>query len=144
MNARLTRSVLLIVTLTAVAACSSKDPDRPTAADATWSTWPGTYTPSGSAVENPVTFVIKLQQNGGEGSVMYAPPGGTEQQVPLKKVDWDGSLLEYSWTPPGAEQLDSKLYKKSDVLLSGDCMDRAQAKAGTMSVKPPPGRLDRI
>jgi hypothetical protein len=43
MKPRLARVPLLSAILLVVAACSSKDPDRPTAADATWSTWPGSY-----------------------------------------------------------------------------------------------------
>jgi hypothetical protein len=144
MNSRFATAAALSAALLAAGACASKDPDRPTAADATWSTWPGSYTASGTVAERPVTFVIKLQQNRGEGSIMYTPAGGAERQVPMKNVKWDGSVLEYSWTPVGTEQLDCRLYRKSDVLLTGDCMDRTRGKAGSMTMKPPPGRLDTI
>lgn len=144
MHSRLALTILLSSLLLVVAACSSKDPDRPTAADATWSTWPGSYTASGSVAERPVSFVIKLQQNSGEGSILYAPPGGAERRIPMKNIQWDGSVFEYSWAPSGTDPLDCRLYRKSDVLLTGDCVDRTRGKAGRMTMKPPPGRLGTI
>lgn len=144
MHSRLALVPLLSILLLVIAACSSKDPDRPTAADVTWSTWPGSYTASGSVAERPVTFVIKLQQNSGEGSIMYTPPGGAERRIPMKDIQWDGSVFEYSWSPSGTDPLDCRLYRKSDVLLTGDCMDRTRGKAGSMTMKPPPGRLNTI
>lgn len=144
MNPRFVRAALLPAALLVLAACSSKDPDRPTAADATWSTWPGSYTAAGTVTERPVTFVIRLQQNRSEGSISYTPPGGSERRVPMKNVNWDGTVFEYSWTPSGTDQLDCRLYRKSDTLLTGDCMDRKRGKAGGMTMKPPPGRLDTL
>ncbi|KPK02631.1 MAG: hypothetical protein AMS20_11850 [Gemmatimonas sp. SG8_28] len=144
MHTRFVIAALVTAALVVVAACSSKDPDRPTAADATWSTWPGSYTAIGTVAERPVTFVIRLQQNRSEGSISYTPPGGSERRVPMKNVNWDGTVLEYSWTPSGTDQLDCRLYRKSDVLLTGDCMDRTSGVAGSMTMKPPPGRLGTI
>ena len=144
MNPRFVKAALLSAALFVVAACSSKDPDRPTAADATWSTWPGSYTAAGSVAERPVTFVLKLQQNRGEGSIMYTPPGGSERRVPMKDVQWDGSSFEYSWAPSGTDRMVCRLHRKSDVLLTGDCVDRTGGKVGSMTMKPPPGRLDTL
>jgi hypothetical protein len=125
-----------------IAACASKDPDRPTAADATWSTWPGTISLADGAGEQPVSWVIRLQQNNEAGSFLYAPPGGGEQKYEMRKMKYDGSTLSYSWETAEGAKMDCRLQKRSSTLLSGDCLDASGQRGATMSIKPPPGRLD--
>ena len=134
----------LLITLALVTSCSSKDPDRPTAADKTWSIWPGTITTAGSRQETAVSYVIKLQKRQEEGSFLFTPPGSEEQKIEMKDVEWDGSKLEYSWTNATGTELHCRLYKKSDTLLSGDCLDSAGDKAASMTMSPPAGRMDSI
>ena len=142
MKARLTRSALIVAMMTTVASCASKDPDRPTAADATWSTWPGTISTADGGGERPVSFVIRLQQNNEAGSFLYTAPGGTEQKYEMDDMDYDGSTLTYNWVSAEGAKMDCRLQKRSSTLLSGDCVDPSGQRAATMSVKPPPGRLD--
>ena len=134
--------VLLAAVSLVAAACSSKDPDRPTAADATWSIWPGTIEMGGDLGEQSISFVIRLQQNNEAGSFLYVPPGGAEQKHDMKSVDFNGSTLEYSWVTAEGKKLECRLEKRSSTLLSGDCLDPSGSKAAAMSIKPPPGRLD--
>ena len=133
---------LLAVAALAATACASKDPDRPTAADATWSTWPGTISMVDGTGEQRITWVIRLQQNNEAGSFLYAPPGGAEQKYEMKKIKYDGSTMSYNWETGAGAKLDCRLQKRSSTLLSGDCLDSSGQRAATMSMNPPAGRLD--
>jgi hypothetical protein len=141
MRIRVTLPLLAVAALAATS-CASKDPDRPTAADATWSTWPGTISTADGGGERPVSFVIRLQQNNEAESFLYTPPGGTEQKYEMDDMDYDGAMLEYRWETAEGTELECRLQKRSSTLLSGDCVDPSGQRAATMSVKPPPGRLD--
>jgi hypothetical protein len=141
MRNRVALPLLAAAASLSIAACASKDPDRPTAADATWSTWPGTIELAGQA-ERPVSFVIRLQQNNEAGSFLYTAPGGTEQKYEMDDMDYDGATLEYNWETAEGAKMDCRLEKRSPTLLSGDCLDASGRRGATMSIKPPPGRLD--
>jgi hypothetical protein len=60
----------------------------------------------------------------------------------MKKVDFNGSTLEYNWVTAEGTKLECRLEKRNSTLLSGDCLDPSGSKAAVMSIKPPPGRLD--
>ena len=97
MRTKVTLPLLAAAVALTATSCASKDPDRPTAADATWSIWPGTISMAGGMGEQPISFVIRLQQNNEAGSFLYSPPGGAEQKYEMNRVDYDGETLEYNW-----------------------------------------------
>jgi hypothetical protein len=97
---------------------------------------------AGGMGEQPISFVIRLQQNNEAGSFLYAPPGGGEQKYEMKKMKYDGSTLSYNWETDEGAKMDCRLQKRSSTLMSGDCLDASGQRAATMSMKPPPGRLD--
>jgi len=89
-----------------------------------------------------VSFVIRLQQNNEAGSFLNTPPSSTEEKYEMDDIDYDGSTLSYDWVTAQGAKMDCRLQKRSSTLLSGDCLDSSGQRAATMSLKPPPGRLD--
>jgi hypothetical protein len=135
-----------VVALTLSAGCaSSPDPDRPTAADATYGTWQGTMTPRGSETVN-ISYVIRLQKSKEAGSVVLpaSAAGGEGQQLKMSDLSWDGTNLDYAWTTPQGVALNCQLVKQSDTLLSGSCWDSSSVNQMEMTMSPPVGRLDTI
>jgi hypothetical protein len=124
--------------------CASKDPDRPTAADTTYSTWKGTITPTGGETID-ISYVIRLQERREAGRILLPSPeaDGGEQQAEMTDIEWDGTTLGYSWTDPHGAKLSCELVKQTDTLLRGDCLDPDDRAAAQMTMSPPPGRLDR-
>jgi hypothetical protein len=119
--------------------------------DITYGSWSGTFTPTGAETID-ISYLVKREAArqsgwaafGNTGQILLPASGdaGGDQKVEMTGMEWDGTALHYSWTDPQGTQLSCELAKKTDTLLSGDCVDSSGGTMAQMTMSPPAGLLD--
>jgi len=130
--------------------CASASDPYAGAEDITFGTWHGTLTPAGAQTID-ISYVVKQEAArqsgwaifGNTGHILLPSSDGAEgeQRIEMTDLDWDGTTLEYSWTDPQGTDLNCKLVKQTDTLLSGDCLDPNGGTKAQMTMSPPAGKL---
>lgn len=123
--------------------CASADPDRPTAADSTTGVWGGTISHDDHTMA--ISYAVRLQKGKSTAQVVLPAHGDHEQQqIPMRNLTWDGTNLAYEITTPEGNDVNCKLVKQSETLLSGNCWGSDSQRAMDMTMSPPPGQMERL